>query len=131
VAAVAGLAGFTSPLLMAASLGRLGGYGPAVGVLATVATAALLSAVTATRPIRGVARHGPRGRPARSSSINAGVVHALGTTSEPPGRLLRAAGERRWVMARLDRRGRHSAHPAHLAARHRSRQGLNGILIAG
>jgi len=50
VAGVAGLAGFLSPLLMAASLSRYGNYGPAVGVLAAGAAAALLSASTATRP---------------------------------------------------------------------------------
>jgi MFS transporter, NNP family, nitrate/nitrite transporter len=50
VAGVAGMAGFASPLLMAASLGRHGGYGLALGVLAAGAAAALLSAITGTRP---------------------------------------------------------------------------------
>lgn len=50
VTGVAGLAGFASPLLMAVSLSRYGGYGPALGILATSAAVAALGALTGTRP---------------------------------------------------------------------------------
>ncbi|MEU4424374.1 MFS transporter [Actinoplanes sp. NPDC024001] len=46
VTGVAGLAGFASPLLMASSLNRNGGYGPALAVLAVAAAVAALSAST-------------------------------------------------------------------------------------
>jgi NNP family nitrate/nitrite transporter-like MFS transporter len=49
VSGIAGLAGFASPLLMAVSISRYGGYGPALGLLATGAAVAALSAVTGTR----------------------------------------------------------------------------------
>jgi NNP family nitrate/nitrite transporter-like MFS transporter len=48
VTGVAGLAGFVSPLLMAFSLGRFGGYTPAVLVLAAGAAVALRTAITGT-----------------------------------------------------------------------------------
>jgi MFS transporter, NNP family, nitrate/nitrite transporter len=47
--AVAGIAGFLSPLLMAVSLGRLGSYGPALSVLAVVAGLAAVTAAARTR----------------------------------------------------------------------------------
>jgi NNP family nitrate/nitrite transporter-like MFS transporter len=50
VTGVAGLAGFGSPLLMAVSLSRYGGYGPALGILAASTAVAALSALTGTRP---------------------------------------------------------------------------------
>ena len=50
VTGIAGLAGFGSPLLMAASLSRYGGYGPALGILAASTAVAALSALTGTRP---------------------------------------------------------------------------------
>ena len=50
VTGVAGLAGFASPLLMAVSLSRYGGYGPALGILAASAAVAALGALTGTRP---------------------------------------------------------------------------------
>jgi MFS transporter, NNP family, nitrate/nitrite transporter len=50
VTGVAGLAGFGSPLLMAVSLNRYGGYGPALGILAVITAVAALSALTGTRP---------------------------------------------------------------------------------
>ncbi|HET6532651.1 MAG TPA: MFS transporter [Actinoplanes sp.] len=49
VTGVAGLAGFASPLLMAVSLSRSGGYGPALGILAATTAVAALSALTGTR----------------------------------------------------------------------------------
>jgi MFS transporter, NNP family, nitrate/nitrite transporter len=49
VTGVAGLAGFASPLLMAVSLSRYGGYGPALGILAASTAVAALSALTGTR----------------------------------------------------------------------------------
>jgi NNP family nitrate/nitrite transporter-like MFS transporter len=56
VTGVAGLAGFGSPLLMAASLNRYGGYGPAVGMIAAIAAVAALTALTGTRPDSLVSR---------------------------------------------------------------------------
>jgi NNP family nitrate/nitrite transporter-like MFS transporter len=56
VTGVAGLAGFTSPLLMAVSLDRYGGYGPALAILAAVAAVAAANALTGTRPGRLVSR---------------------------------------------------------------------------
>jgi NNP family nitrate/nitrite transporter-like MFS transporter len=50
VTGMAGLAGFASPLLMAFSLSRSGGYGPAVGILAASTAIAALSALIGTRP---------------------------------------------------------------------------------
>ena len=50
VTGVAGLAGFGSPLLMAVSLNRYGGYSPALGILAAITAVAALSALTGTRP---------------------------------------------------------------------------------
>jgi NNP family nitrate/nitrite transporter-like MFS transporter len=49
VTGVAGLAGFGSPLLMAVSLGRYGGYGPALGILAGGTAIAAVSALIGTR----------------------------------------------------------------------------------
>jgi len=50
VTGVAGLAGFGSPLLMAVSVNRYDGYGPALGILAASAAVSALSALTGTRP---------------------------------------------------------------------------------
>jgi NNP family nitrate/nitrite transporter-like MFS transporter len=57
VTGVAGLAGFGSPLLMAVSLSRYGGYGPALGILAVSTVVAALSAFTGTRPGSLTSRH--------------------------------------------------------------------------
>ena len=62
VTGVAGLAGFASPLVMAVSLSRSGGYGPALAILAASTAIAGVSAVIGTRPGSAVSRDQP-GRP--------------------------------------------------------------------
>jgi NNP family nitrate/nitrite transporter-like MFS transporter len=49
VTAVAGLAGFAAPLIMALAFSRTGSYGPALTVLATVSAAALLGVLIRSR----------------------------------------------------------------------------------
>ena len=56
VTAIAGLAGFTAPLIMALAFSRTGSYGPALVLLATVATAALLGVLIHLRRDHGRVR---------------------------------------------------------------------------
>ena len=61
-AAIAGLAGFLSPLLMAFSVGRYGGYGPALSVLAAGAAVAATSVVITSRHLTRAPATGYRRR---------------------------------------------------------------------
>jgi NNP family nitrate/nitrite transporter-like MFS transporter len=70
VTAVAGLAGFAAPLIMALAFSRTGSYGPALTLLATVSIAALLGVLhRSRRDRRGAAT------PARSPLVRAHAGH--------------------------------------------------------